>query len=148
MLPALREAIHEIDPRVTATVRPMRSVLAIGLFPARVAASLLSGLGLLALVLTMTGLYGLIAYGVSRRTSEIGVRMALGATRAGVLRMVLRDGLRVAGVGLLIGVLVALAAGRVVQSLLVGVNSSDPISFGIVVVSLLGTGLLASYIPA
>jgi putative ABC transport system permease protein len=148
MLPALRSAIRDVDPRVGATVRPLRSVLRLALFPARAAAVLLGALGLLALVLTMTGLYGLIAYSVSRRTSEIGVRMALGATQAAVLRLVLLDGLRVSGAGLVIGVLLALAAGRVVQSLLVGVSGSDPVSFGVVVFVLLATGMLASYLPA
>lgn len=148
MLPALRSAIRDVDPRVGATVRPLRSVLTLALFPARAAAVLLGALGLLALVLTMTGLYGLIAYSVSRRTSEIGVRMALGATQAAVLRLVLRDGLRVSGSGLVIGVLLALAGGRVVQSLLVGVSGSDPVSFGAVVLVLLATGMLASYLPA
>ena len=147
-LPALRSAIREVDPRVTSRVRPLNSVLSLALFPARAAATLFGLLAIVALGLTIAGLYGLITYTVSNRRTEIGVRVALGATQRAVVSLFLRDGLRIAGVGLVIGVLLALAGGRVLQSLLVGIRPSDPISFILTVAVLLLTTLTASYIPA
>ena len=147
-LPALRSAIREVDPRVTSRVRPLKNVLSLALFPARAAATLFGLLAIVALGLTITGLYGLITYTVSNRRTEIGVRVALGATQRAVVSLFLRDGLRIAVVGLVIGVLLALTGGRVLQRLLVGIGPSDPISFILTVAVLLLVTLTASYIPA
>jgi ABC-type antimicrobial peptide transport system permease subunit len=147
-LSGLRSALREVDPRVTSRVRPLNNVLSLALFPARAAATLFGLLAIVALGLTITGLYGLITYTVSNRRTEIGVRVALGATQRAVVSLFLGDGLRIAGVGLAIGVLLALAGGRVLQSLLVGIGHSDPISFILTVAILLLTTLTASYFPS
>jgi putative ABC transport system permease protein len=96
----LRSALREVDPRVTSRVRPLKNVLSLALFPARAAATLFGLLAIVALGLTITGLYGLITYTVSNRRTEIGVRVALGATQRAVVSLFLGDGLRIAAVGL------------------------------------------------
>jgi putative ABC transport system permease protein len=102
----------------------------------------------LALALTAIGIYGLVSFTVARRTSEFGTRMALGASRGDVLRLVLKQGITLTAVGLAIGLAGALALGRSLSSLLFGVGATDPLSFAAVSAVLLGVGLLASYIPA
>jgi hypothetical protein len=104
--------------------------------------------GITALVLAMTGVFGVMAYSVSRRTREIGVRVALGAATDDVLRMVLGQGLRTIVIGITIGVVTALALTRTVTSLLFGVTATDPLTFISVTLLLVGAALLACYIPA
>ena len=94
------------------------------------------------------GIYGVLSYLVGQRTREIGVRMALGAQRFDVLRMVLEDGARMTMVGAAIGLVAALALTRLMASMLFGVRPTDPITFGLVAVVLCGIALLASYVPA
>ena len=109
----------------------------------------LTGLfGLLALILASVGLYGITAYSVARRTSEIGLRMALGANRGNVLALVLRRALLLVGLGLAIGVPVALIAGRLMRSQLYGVRTYDPLTIGIAVLVLSFFAALAGFIPA
>ncbi len=105
-------------------------------------------LSLLALVLGAVGLYGVLSYVVAERTREIGVRMALGATAMQVRRMVVAQGARVMGLGIVLGIAAALASTRAVTSLLFGVAAVDPTTFGGVSVSMVAVGLLASYLPA
>jgi ABC-type antimicrobial peptide transport system permease subunit len=126
----------------------MREVLNQSLFPARMAAILLGVLGALALTLASIGLYGVMAYSVSQRRREIGVRMALGANRGQVLTMVLRQAMTLVGIGLAIGMTGALAVSRVVTRLLFGMSPMDPVTFGGVVLVLLSVALMASYVPA
>jgi ABC-type antimicrobial peptide transport system permease subunit len=109
---------------------------------------LLAIAGGMALVLSAVGIYGVISYTVSERRSEIGVRMALGARAAQVGRMVVGQSLRVAGVGIAIGLAGALATTRVMQSLLFGVSPTDPVTLGGVAVVLILLGALAAYAPA
>jgi ABC-type antimicrobial peptide transport system permease subunit len=109
---------------------------------------LMSSFALLALILTMVGLYGSISYSVARRTHEIGIRMTLGAQRRDIMRAVIRDGMLVGAVGLAIGIPVAVAATRLIRSLLYGVSSSDPATFIAASLILLIVSLLASFIPA
>ena len=119
-----------------------------GFFLFRVGADLAAGLGILALFLTIVGVYGVISYAASQRTHEIGLRMALGATGQDILRMVLGQGLRLIGTGVLIGLGIALAVSRAVSSLLVGVSASDPMTYTSVAVLLGGFALVAGYMPA
>ena len=109
---------------------------------------LLGILALVAVALTVTGLYGLIYLHRQPPDPEIGVRIALGATQRAVIRLIVSDGLRITVGGVTIGVLLALAGCRVLNSLLVGVSSSDPISFAMAIAILSSTALLSSYIPA
>jgi ABC-type antimicrobial peptide transport system permease subunit len=104
--------------------------------------------GILALVLTSIGLYGLLSYGVARRTHEIGIRMALGARRGDVVRRVLRETMTLVGVGVIIGVAAALGIARVVQSLLFGVRPFDPIAMGVAVTLLVVIAIVAAALPA
>jgi len=105
-------------------------------------------LGAVGLLLAATGIYGVIAYSVSQRTQEIGVRMALGATAGDVVRLVLRQALRPVMMGTAIGVVAALAASRVLTSQLFGVSRTDPLTIGAVVATLIGVALVASAVPA
>ena len=110
---------------------------------------LLSINGILALALAAVGVYGLIGYSVTRRTSELGVRMALGATRVGILAMFMREALVVTGAGGLLGLLVVLDAARPLESLLpAGISTSDPASFAWALAVLLGIATVAAVVPA
>jgi predicted permease len=111
-------------------------------------ARLCTGFAILALVIAGVGLYGTMAYAVTRRTGEIGIRMALGAQRGAVVRMILRQVVMLAGVGGAIGLLAALAASRLVESFLFGVRASDPLALISAVAILISAALLAAYVPA
>jgi ABC-type antimicrobial peptide transport system permease subunit len=114
----------------------------------RLTAGLVGGLGLVGLVLAMVGLYGVVSYFVNRRSREFGIRMALGARRGDVLRLVLRQGLSLVAVGTGIGLAVALPLAQVVASELYGVSPADPVTFTGVPLLLAVVGLLACYFPA
>jgi putative ABC transport system permease protein len=109
---------------------------------------LLGTFAALALTLAVVGLYGVVAYSVARRTPEIGIRVSLGATRRQVLSMVMRQGLKLAGIGLAAGLLLALILNRSIKGLLVGVSTTDPLTLTFTAIVLLLVALLASYIPA
>jgi ABC-type antimicrobial peptide transport system permease subunit len=104
--------------------------------------------GLLAVFLACIGIYGLMSYGVARRTSEIGVRMALGAGRADVLWMVIREGLVLVWIGIAMGLPAALTANRLVSALLFGLSPADPLSMTAAAILLLALALTACYVPA
>jgi ABC-type antimicrobial peptide transport system permease subunit len=114
----------------------------------RTAAVLLTLLGIVALTLALLGIYGLMSFVVNRRTREIGIRMALGADRGEVLAMILRHGLTIAGVGLLTGLLGALAVTRLLQGFLLGVEPWDPATFLVTALVLAGAAAAATWIPA
>ncbi|MGH9754137.1 MAG: FtsX-like permease family protein, partial [Blastocatellia bacterium] len=113
----------------------------------RLVATLSSAFGLLALVLACIGLYGLMAYDIARRTREIGIRMALGASAGRVVQMVLGETLRLVGIGLVLGLGAALAATRRVKSLLFGLQPHDPLTMGLAVLTLLVVATVAGYLP-
>jgi macrolide transport system ATP-binding/permease protein len=119
-----------------------------GLFQARMGVALLSVFGLLALVLASIGLYGILAYSVNQRKREIGLRMALGAPRASVLRLILKQGMSLVVKGVLIGFAAALLVGRLLSRMLYGVSASDPLSVAGAAAALLTVALLACYLPA
>jgi putative ABC transport system permease protein len=129
-------------------VHAMEDLLALDLGRARFQAILLGLFAGIALLLTAVGLYGVIAYSVAQRTHEIGVRMALGASRSGVLSMVLGRGLQLTGAGLVIGVAGALALARIIAALLYEIPPRDPATYVVVCVTLSLVALLASYLPA
>ncbi|HEX8354700.1 MAG TPA: ABC transporter permease [Pyrinomonadaceae bacterium] len=131
-----------------AEVRTLEEQFDASLLPARVAAWALGGFGLLALALAAIGIYGVVSYSAARRTREIGVRMALGAGRGDVLRLVMGEGLSVVGVGLAVGLLLAFAATRVVEGFLYGVGATDPLTFAGVPLLLGATAAAAGYLPA
>jgi predicted permease len=114
----------------------------------RMAATLLSALGVIALLLAALGIYGVMAYSVGQRTREIGLRMALGAQRLDVLRMFVMQGMKLAGLGVLVGVVGTLAAAQVLSSLLIGVSARDPFIYLTVIALLIGVALLACWLPA
>jgi putative ABC transport system permease protein len=114
----------------------------------RLMATLSGFFGALAGLLAVIGLYGVIAYTVARRTNEIGVRMALGASRAAVIRMIMREAFLLIGIGILLGTVLALATGRTASALLFGLESYDPGTLGISVFVLTLVALAASYLPA
>ena len=113
----------------------------------RLVATLSTAFGTVALALASIGLYGILAYAVTRRTNEIGVRMALGATRSGVVLMILREGFTLAGGGILIGVPVALAIGQVAKALLYGVEPFDPFALVSAALLLLALAGVAAVLP-
>jgi predicted permease len=146
---ALQRQVHMLDPALPVyEVKGMDDWLHASVTQRRITMLLLAAFGALALALAAVGTYGVIAYSVNQRTKEIGIRLALGATRGDVRRMVLTDGLRLAGVGVLIGVALAAAATRLLSTLLFEVPRLDPVTFGFTIVVLIGAAAVASYIPA
>ena len=146
---AIMAAIRAADPDLaTGPVQTLADINAIAVLPQRAAAAVASALGLLALLLSGMGVYGVVAFTVAQRTREVGVRMALGASRADVIGLVLSGGLRLAAPGLLLGLLGAVALGRVMQSLLLGVSPLDATTFIGVPLLMLGIVMLASAAPA
>jgi len=145
----VRDAIRQLDPGLpVADVRTMTDVVGAALSTPRFTSVLLSMFALLALTLSAVGIYGVLSYVVSRRTREIGIRVAIGADRARVLRMVLGGGIALAGVGIVIGTIAALLVTRLLSGLLHGVSPADPLTFAGVVLSLLTVALGASLAPA
>lgn len=149
VLPRLLAEIRRIDPAVTPFQSgPIQEQLAIMLYPARMGAILLAAFGALALILAVTGLYGLVSYTASRRTREIGLRVAMGAHTGDIARMVLREGAVLLVAGLLLGLVLALSATRLLGGFLYGVSVVDPLTF-LAIPALLGAvAMLASWLPA
>lgn len=146
---AVRDTIHSIDPNLPlAKVAKLASLVDDSMSQPRFSMLLLASFGGLALLLASIGMYGIISYSVMQRTSEIGVRMALGAQRKNVFRMILSEGSRIAGLGITIGIAVALAVTRTMSSFLYGVPATDPFTFIGMALFLLVIALLACYLPA
>jgi len=145
----IREAVHAVDPDVPIeNVRTMAEIRDLSLATPRLTAMLLSVFAALALLVTGTGITGVIATSVSHRTREFGVRMALGAGRASVLTMVLGQGLVLVALGLVVGIAISLALVRVLQSYLYATAPTDPLTFALVTTALLAAGALAALGPA
>jgi putative ABC transport system permease protein len=149
LLPVIRQRVHELDPELAlANVKTMEQWLANSAAQPRLNTVLLGTFAALALLIASIGIYGVLAYSVSQRTQEIGVRMALGATPKGVLRMTLIEGVKVAGIGMGCGLVAAIAMGQVVSSLVFGVNVRDVRTFALVVLMLGIVTVAACVIPA
>jgi predicted permease len=147
--PAVRQALAGVDPNLTVLkVVSFGEQVARNFNQERLIARLAELFGLLALILACIGLYGVTAYAVTRRTNEIGIRMAMGAERVGILTLVLRSALRQVAWGLTIGIPVALAGGRVLADQLYGVKSYDPLIVGLAATVLVACALLAAAVPA
>ena len=146
----VRQAIQQIDPTLSVfNIRTLEDQVAQSLAPLRLNVIVLTTFGLLALALASIGLYGVANYSVSQRTREIGVRMALGAQPASVLRLVLGHGLTLVGVGLVLGLVAALAMASVLPAgLLPNVSTRDPLTFALTAALLGSVALVASYLPA
>jgi predicted permease len=149
VLATVRREVAAVAPDwMTARPRTLEEHVGSSLLPQRIAASLLAGFGVIALLLAAVGLYGVVAFAVAQRTREIGIRVALGAQRAEILKLMLRQGMMLAGIGLLIGLPLAFAAGKLISGFLLGAGAADPFVFVAASLSLVVVTLVASYVPA
>jgi predicted permease len=145
----VEQTLSSMDPTAAVQVTPMRSALAFAFLPSQMGAVILGTLGLLGLVLAMVGLFATVAFSVSRRTAEIGVRMALGASGASVLRLVVGDAAWLAGLGITIGLAVSVLVTRpLAQFLVAGLSPGDPLTFIAAALLLLVVSLVAAIAPA
>jgi predicted permease len=146
---AIRAAVHDVDPgQPVSDLRTMDQRITLSMGPRRSAVTLLSVFASMALILAAVGLFGLIRYNVTQRTQEIGVRMAIGASRNDILRMVLGESLKLALLGVAGGLIAAFALTRVLSSLLYGVSATDPLTFAGTSLALTFVAILASWFPA
>jgi putative ABC transport system permease protein len=146
---SVREAVKAVDPEVPLySVRTLDELVSERTAQRRLAVMLITVFAAVALLLAAVGIYGVMSYAVAQRTQEIGIRMALGAERQDILRMVLRHGGLMAVTGIGLGVVVALGLARLITSLLFQVSATDPPTFSIVPLVLIGVALVACYIPA
>jgi predicted permease len=144
----VREVARSLDKDAFVSAEPLEENVRRMLEPARTGAWFSGTVSLLALLIAATGIYGMLSYHVVERTSEIGIRMALGAQRHNVLLLIVRDGMKLAAIGIGVGVVTAIALARVMSSLLVGIGPTDVVTFVTVSVGALVVALLACYIPA
>jgi macrolide transport system ATP-binding/permease protein len=144
----VRDAASQLDPDVMVDVTRFEDNMEVWRTPPRIVAALAGGLGALGLLLAGVGVYGVVAYAVSRRTREIGIRMTLGADGRDVMRLVLRQSMRPVLIGGAIGIVACAGVSWVLSSMLFGISAHDPIAFSLVPAFLLGVALLASYVPA
>ncbi len=145
----IRALVASMNPNLPiVAAQTLDEYTALNLVPQRVAASVSGSLGLVGLLLAAIGIYGVMAYAVTRRTREIGVRIALGAQRADVVGMVLRQGMSLALIGSCVGLLLAAAVSRLLASLLFGIPPLDAVAFGGAAALFTVTGLAACYVPA
>ena len=146
---SLRAAVKGIsDEHVMSKTQTMDSIISDSLASQQFSMAVFGIFAVLALALASVGIYGVISYVVQQRTQEIGVRVALGAKRTDVLRLVLGDGMKMVGVGVVIGLMAAFGLTRLMDSLLYGVSATDPLTFAVVALLLAGVALAACYIPA
>ncbi|HUC55257.1 MAG TPA: ABC transporter permease [Candidatus Cybelea sp.] len=145
---AARGILQDLDPEIPARFRTFSQIYSASLGSRRFNVILIGFFGIVALLLATAGVFGVMAYSVSRRTREIGVRVALGAASGDVLRMILGQGMRTIFVGVALGIAGSLALTRTMESLLFGVTATDPLTLGGVTLLLVGAALLACFVPA
>ncbi len=149
LIPAVRREVAALDENLPAQdLQPLTETTGLATWSARTGAVALSFFGLIGLALAGVGIYGVMSYSVARRTREIGLRMALGAHALDVLKLVVKQGLRLTLIGTIIGLMLAVAATRLIASLLFGVTATDPATFTGVALFLIVVALLACYLPA
>jgi ABC-type antimicrobial peptide transport system permease subunit len=148
-IPAIRQAVRSIDSNLPLiNVRTQSELIALSFTRERLSATLSSFFGLLALAMVSIGLYGVMSYTVARRTHEIGIRMALGAQRGNVLRMVMSESLLLVLIGSVIGLAAALATTRLIAGMLFGLTPNDPLTLALATLLLLAVAALAGWLPA
>ena len=146
---SVRAALHSVDPDLPlAKLAALSTLVDASVTEPRFSMLLLGSFAALALLLASVGMYGVVSYSVAQRTQEIGIRMALGLPRGGVLRMLLGQAARLAGVGILVGLAAAAALTRLMAGFLYGIGAADPLTFAAVALTLTAVALLASYVPA
>jgi predicted permease len=149
LVSSVREALSRVDPNLPSSdFQPLEQLVDQAVSPRRFVTVLLGGFSFLALILASLGIYGVISYSVNQRTNEIGIRIALGAQTPAVLKLIIGQGIKLALVGLGIGLAVAFVLTRVLSNLLFGVKATDPLTFTSIALLLIGVSLLACYIPA
>jgi putative ABC transport system permease protein len=149
VLPAIRRAVESLDPEQPVyAVRTIEQAFELSQFRRRFSTTLLGLFGGFALVLAAVGIYGVVSYATSQRTREVGVRMALGAKRADVTRLFVRQAMIPVGIGAVLGAVAAFGVGRVMTSLLFEVEAGDPITIGAAGLVLAAVGVLAAWVPA
>jgi len=149
LLPTIQREIRSMDSNIEISdARTGAKLIDQVLWGPHVGVALLGVFGSLALILASVGLYGVMAYSVGRRRREIGVRMALGAPRGVVLRLIVFEGMKVVGFGILVGLGAALLVGRLLSRMLFGISPSDPVSFASACLTLIAVALAACYLPA
>jgi putative ABC transport system permease protein len=146
---SLRQAVRAVDPdQPIFKLQPIVDTMSEGLAQPRFEMALLGTFAGMALLLAAVGIYGLMAYWVAQRTPELGIRMALGAQRAAVLRLVLRQGFTLAMCGVAAGIIASLALNRVLSTLLFGVTTTDPATFAATSLLLMAVAMIAVWLPA
>jgi putative ABC transport system permease protein len=146
---AIRREVQTVDPsQPVYSIRPMREVISLSASPRRFNTLLLGILAGVSLILAIIGIYGVMNYSVTQRTREIGIRMALGASSSDVMKMVVGQGMKLALIGVAIGLAGAFAVTRLIESMLFKVTTTDPATFAIVAAVLVGVASLACYVPA
>jgi predicted permease len=146
---AMRTVLAGIDAKIPVSqVETMDELVSRSVGSRKMNAALVAGFAMIALLLSMTGIYGVLAYSVARRTAEIGIRVALGADGAGIFGLIVREGMRPVLAGMVLGVAGSVAAGRLIGSLLFGVQPVDGASYGVVMALIAVTGLISCVLPA
>ncbi len=145
----VRAAVREIDPALAVVeTMTLSESLNLSLLPARVAGVLLGGFGFLGLLLASIGIYGVIAYTVTQRTREVGIRMALGARSADVVALIVRYAARLVIIGLALGLVLSLVLARLIRGFLYGLSPADPVTYAVVVATFAAVAFLAAWLPA
>lgn len=149
LISAVRREVAALDENLPPQdLQPLSETVSLASWSARTGAAVLGVFGLLGLVLAAIGIYGVMSYSVSRRTREIGLRMALGAETRDVIKLIVKQGMGLTLIGAILGVMLALAVTRLLTSLLYGVTATDPATFAGVVLFVIGVAVLACYLPA
>jgi putative ABC transport system permease protein len=149
LVAAVRTKIAEIDPNLPVTsVASMESIVATSVAQPRVLSQFVGVFAGFALLLAAIGIYGVMAYSVAARTQEMGIRMSMGAGPRDIFKLVVGQGMRLALIGVAIGIVASLGLTRLISALLFGVSATDPVAFSLAAIALVTTALVACYLPA